>query len=367
MPSAKPNAPEEGFRRQAWGFNRDDVLAYVNALASEAQQQQLEYEEQVKQLQAQVDKLKKEQLNARACVEKLQSDLQQQTDRTAQAEQNLAESEKKLADSREQLKVSESRANGYMSRYQQSQRTMLEWQNKCHELEQRLQAAAAQPAPSSAEPAPEPLPEPPAPPALRPEPRPEPAPEPARPTADETASIQARKILADARILADSTARRMQQEADAQKARMAENARDLAAGVLVLRERLSRVDEKLSAAALDLDNATAAIYAALDNTDADLKNLGVRLDAFASGKPEDTPPRVPDPTPAPQPAQPVQEPAAMAGAARPAARRVRPAPKAKPAKPAPPPRRLRTVHSGRRAVAQSLRDAMGRIPGEDGR
>ena len=41
MPSAKPNAPEEGFRRQAWGFNRDDVLAYVNALASEAQQQQL--------------------------------------------------------------------------------------------------------------------------------------------------------------------------------------------------------------------------------------------------------------------------------------------------------------------------------------
>ena len=351
MPSAKPNAPEEGFRRQAWGFNRDDVLAYVNALASEAQQQQLEYEEQVKQLQAQVDKLKKEQLNARACVEKLQSDLQQQTDRTAQAEQNLAESEKKLADSQEQLKVSESRANGYMSRYQQSQRTMLEWQNKCHELEQRLQAAAAQPAPSPAEPAPEPLPEPPAPPAPRPEPRPEPAPEPARPTADETASIQARKILADARILADSTARRMQQEADAQKARMAENARDLAAGVLVLRERLSRVDEKLSAAALDLDNATAAIYAALDNTDADLKNLGVRLDAFASGKPEDTPPRVPDPTPAPQPA----------------ARRVRPAPKAKPAKPAPPPRRLRTVHSGRRAVAQSLRDAMGRIPGEDGR
>ena len=165
MPSAKPNAPEEGFRRQAWGFNRDDVLAYVNALASEAQQQQLEYEEQVKQLQAQVDKLKKEQLNARACVEKLQSDLQQQTDRTAQAEQNLAESEKKLADSQEQLKVSESRANGYMSRYQQSQRTMLEWQNKCHELEQRLQAAAAQPAPSPAEPAPEPLPEPPAPPA----------------------------------------------------------------------------------------------------------------------------------------------------------------------------------------------------------
>src|SRR5699024_174989 len=102
--------------------------------------------------QAQVDKLKKEQLNARACVEKLQSDLQQQTDRTAQAEQNLAESEKKLADSQEQLKVSESRANGYMSRYQQSQRTMLEWQNKCHELEQRLQAAAAQPAPSPAEP-----------------------------------------------------------------------------------------------------------------------------------------------------------------------------------------------------------------------
>lgn len=348
MPSAKPNAPEEGFRRQAWGFNRDDVLAYVNALASEAQQQQLEYEEQIRQLQAQVDKLKKEQLNARACVEKLQQDLQQQTDRADKAEQDLAASEKKAAESVEQMTVSESRANGYMSRYQQSQKTMLEWQNKCHELEQQLQEArAAQAAPAA--PAPAPAPEPPAPAA---EPRPD-----AHRPADETASIEARKILADARILADSTARRMQREAEAQKARMAENARDLAAGVLLLRERLSRVDEKLSAAVLDLDNATAAIYTALDHTDADLQQLGVQMQAFAEGTPEDdTPARVPDPTP-PAPPQP-------AAPGRPAARRVRPVPRPKPPKPAPPPRRLRNVHGGRRAVAQTLRDAISRMGGE---
>ena len=35
MPSAKPNAPEEGFRRQAWGFNRDDVLAARDELLNQ--------------------------------------------------------------------------------------------------------------------------------------------------------------------------------------------------------------------------------------------------------------------------------------------------------------------------------------------
>ena len=116
MPSGKPNVPEEGFRRQVYGFNTDDVLAYVNALANEAQQQQQQYEEQIAQLKAQLDKLKKEQQNARICVEKLQSDLLAQTTRAEKAENGLAAVRKELSDSQDELKLSESHAVNYRDR-----------------------------------------------------------------------------------------------------------------------------------------------------------------------------------------------------------------------------------------------------------
>lgn len=386
MPSGEPKVPEQGFRRRVvGGFDENDVLAYVNALVNESQQQQMEYEEQIRQLQGQIDKLKKEQANARTCVEKLQDELLQQTRRAEKAESDHAESEKKLAESIEQYSVSESRASGYQGKYRQSQKTLLEWQNKCQELEEELDQLraekAAQPEPAPAAPAPAVDPEPAAP-AVVPEPVPQPQPQP------ESPSIEARKILADARIYAENAERRMRQEAEEQKKRMAENAKDLAAGVMVLRERLNRVDEKLSAAALDLENATAAIYAALDHTDADLESLGVKLNDFAEGTPESDLPILPEeepeqepqpPVPAPPPTPP-EVPTAPAGmfrpaerlrpaaapAVAPAARRVRPVAKSKPT---PPPKRLRrTIHnsgSSRRAVAQSLLDAINRMSGDD--
>lgn len=383
MPSGEPKVPEQGFRRRVvGGFDENDVLAYVNALVNESQQQQMEYEEQIRQLQGQIDKLKKEQANARTCVEKLQDELLQQTRRAEKAESDHAESEKKLAESIEQYSVSESRASGYQGKYRQSQKTLLEWQNKCQELEEELDQLraekAAQPEPAPAAPAPAADPEPAAP-AVVPEPVPQPQPE--------SPSIEARKILADARIYAENAERRMRQEAEEQKKRMAENAKDLAAGVMVLRERLNRVDEKLSAAALDLENATAAIYAALDHTDADLESLGVKLNDFAEGTPESDLPILPEEEPEQEPQPPVpapptppEVPTAPAGmfrpaerlrptaapAAAPAARRVRPVAKSKPT---PPPKRLRrTIHnsgSSRRAVAQSLLDAINRMSGDD--
>lgn len=397
MPSGEPKVPEQGFRRRVvGGFDENDVLAYVNALVNESQQQQMEYEEQIKQLQGQIDKMKKEQANARACVEKLQDELLQQTQRAEKAESDHAESEKKLAESMEQYSVSESRATGYQGKYRQSQKTLLEWQTRCQQAEEELSQLRAElaarpekPAPAQPEtpaPAPAPAPEPVQTPV--PAPAPEPAPQPVS-----TPSIEARKILADARIYAENAERRMRREAEEQKQRMAENAKDLAAGVMVLRERLSRVDEKLSAAALDLENATAAIYAALDHTDADLESLGVKLNDFAQGTPETDLPADPEEPeqPAPPPPQPPvvpvpsapaagtpssDEPAsrsaerlrpAAAPAPAPAARRVRPVPKAKPAPP--PPKRLRrSVHnsgSSRRAVAQSLLDAINRMSGDD--
>ena len=42
---------------------------------------------------------------------------------------------------------------------------------------------------------------------------------------------------------------------------------------MLVRERLARVDERLSAATLDLDGLTQAIYQALDQTEAELKDL----------------------------------------------------------------------------------------------
>lgn len=432
MPSVKPNMPEEGFRRQVYGFNKDDVLAYVSALANEAQQQQQQYEEQITQLKAQLDKLRQDQQNARACVEKLQSDLLTQTSRAEKAEGDLAAANKKLSEYQDELKLSESHATNYRDRYQQSQKTLLEWQNRCRELEQQLQdaraaaAAAAigqmaQDPPEDEEPSyfsappedaaaavdtqipqqPEPEPAPaeltqpdPVPPAPRqeeapaqaeqssregtPDPEVRPDPDPSWWATEHSATVRARKILADARIYAQSTERRMRQEAEEQKARMAGNARDLAAGVQLLRDRLSRVDEKLSAASIDLENATAAIYEALDHTEADLQALGAKLDAFANGTPElDTPRPAPAAKPArapkaapaartpvvPAPQPPVREPAALAAQPRSGAapQRVRPVVKAKQTKPAAPVRRLR---SSRRAVDQTLQDALGRLDGD---
>ena len=75
MPPLDSAVQEQGFRSSLFGFDKDDVLAYVSALAAENQQQAQLYEEQQRQLQAQVDKLKAEQVNARACVEKLQQQL----------------------------------------------------------------------------------------------------------------------------------------------------------------------------------------------------------------------------------------------------------------------------------------------------
>lgn len=430
MPSVKPNMPEEGFRHQVYGFNKDDVLAYVSALDSEAQQQKQQYEEEISRLKAQLDKLKQDQQNARACVERLQSDLLAQTSRADKAENDLAAVRKELSDCQDELKLSESHAVNYRERYQQSQKTLLEWQNKCRDLQQQLQdvraAAAADAIDAAAEPEPAPLkeqsyfsappedtepaaevveqppaqpepgpelpengpepaqPEPPvspaapqAPAAPQPEPEPELPAEPEAPAAkdpeqeaphqpdpswwaagEKSATVQARKILADARIYAQSTERRMRREAEEQKARMAGNARDLAAGVQLLRDRLSRVDEKLSAASIDLENATAAIYDALDNTDADLQALGVKLDAFANGTPELDPPPRPGPrTPVVPAPQPPQEPAAMAGQ-----KRVRPVVRARQARPASPVRRLRS--SDRRAVSQTLQDAINRLDGD---
>ena len=135
--------PEEGFRRQVYGFNKDDVLAYVVLWPTRPSSSNSQYEEQITQLKAQLDKLRQDQQNARACVDKLQSDLLTQTSRAEKAEGDLAAANKKLSEYQDELKLSESHATTTATATSRARKTLLEWQNRCRELEQQLQDARA--------------------------------------------------------------------------------------------------------------------------------------------------------------------------------------------------------------------------------
>lgn len=314
MPPLDSAVQEQGFRSSLFGFDKDDVLAYVSALAAENQQQAQLYEEQQRQLQAQVDKLKAEQVNARACVEKLQQQLTEAEERAALAEKQYDEIAAKLADA-------EKRAADASARSRENQQAANEWQFKCRDMQRQLDAAAA---------------EKPVLPVV-----------PAAPVNTDTpaeARLEARRILADARITAENAEKRLAEQADEQKRRMADNARGIAAGVMVLRDRLARVDARLDAASLDLENATAAIYEALSQTEDDLRALGVEMSEFRHAP--DATPKAPAPPAARQKAtaQAVQRPAQSS--------RGKGTQRAKP-------QRLR--RTGRMPVSQELLDALDRL------
>ena len=179
---------------------------------------------------------------------------------------------------------------------------------------------------------------------------------PAAPTSDlvREAKLEAGKILADARLYAESAERELKQQAETQKNRMAENARSSASGVMLVRERLARVDERLSAATLDLDGLTQAIYQALDQTEAELKDLGTDMRSFAQGTPETD-------IPAPEPPRP----AAAAPSPEKPSERLRVKAKAQPVHhtaPAAPVHRLRNT---RRPISQLLQDQIDKLGREE--
>ena len=345
MPSGMPDVQEKGFRSRVFGFNKNDVLAYMNALANEAQQNELAYQDQIHKLEIQIEKLKKDQANARACVEKLQEEFADATDRADRAEKQATEQARQrlLAEERlgsyrtqcgdrdtaihllEQEKEKlQKQVDALMERQNQdkaereaeraaaeqqmdeAQRTLHTAQETAQTAEEQLRAAREQAraaledaqaaraeAQAAREQAKTALAEKAALEQKLAECQAAPKPAPARAAApryetrtEEEARIRARKILEDARLYAESAQAAMEQEAEDQKARMAENARGIAAGVLLLRERLTRVDEKLSAASLDLENATAAIYRALDDTMSDLDGMEQRMRGYDDGPAE---------------------------------------------------------------------------------
>ena len=114
-----------------------------------------------------------------------------------------------------------------------------------------------------------------------------------------------------------------------------------------LRDRLSRVDARLDAASLDLENATAAIYEALSQTEDDLRALGVEMSEFRHAP--DAPPKAPA-SPAP--------PAARQKATAQAVQRPAQSSRSKGTQRAKPQRLRRT---GRMPVSQELLDALDRL------
>ena len=333
MPSDSMNIQEQGFRsRMFGGFDKNDVLAYMNTLANEAQQHELEYQEKLRQLQSQLDDLRSQRADAEARVDALKAEL-------AAANQRADQAEAKRRESDEQLQKAQAAAEGVQSEHREIQKNANIWQLKCHDLQQQnetltQQLAAARQLNSAPAPTPDVVRE---------------------------AKLEAQKILADAKLYAESAEKELKQQADTQKSRMAENARGIASGVMLVRDRLARVDQRLSAATLDLDNLTLAIYQALDETEAELKELGLNMRDYAQGTPETDIPVEPvpveePPAPVQQPvpqAQPVQQP--QAAPTKPEKFRVKATPHRAPAKPV---RRLRSVN---RPVSQLLQDQIDRM------
>ena len=334
MPSEPMNIQEQGFRSSLFGFDKNDVLAYMNALANEAQQHELEYNRQLGlqllQLQSKLDELRSERGTADSRMEALKAELAAATQRA-----DTAEAKRREAD--EQLETIKKKTASFQSTQRESQKNANIWQLKCHDLQQQVdelqkQLTAARALNTAAAPA--------------------------APTSDlvREAKLEAGKILADARLYAESAERELKQQAETQKNRMAENARSIASGVMLVRERLARVDERLSAATLDLDGLTQAIYQALDQTEAELKDLGTDMRSFAQGTPEtDIPAPVP-PRPAAKPAAPSPE--------KPA-ERLRVKAKAQPVHhtaPAAPVHRLRNT---RRPISQLLQDQIDKLGREE--
>ena len=319
------NIQEQGFRSSLFGFDKNDVLAYMNALANEAQQHELEYNRQLQQLQSKLDELRSERGTADSRMEALKAELAAATQRA-----DTAEAKRREAD--EQLETIKKKTASFQSTQRESQKNANIWQLKCHDLQQQVdelqkQLTAARALNTAAAPA--------------------------APTSDlvREAKLEAGKILADARLYAESAERELKQQAETQKNRMAENARSIASGVMLVRERLS-------AATLDLDGLTQAIYQALDQTEAELKDLGTDMRSFAQGTPETD-------IPAPVPPRPAAAAKPAAPSPEKPAERLRVKAKAQPVHhtaPAAPVHRLRNT---RRPISQLLQDQIDKLGREE--
>ena len=219
MPSEPMNIQEQGFRSSLFGFDKNDVLAYMNALANEAQQHELEYNRQLQQMQSRLDELRSQQSSDDSRIEALKAEV-------ATANQRAEAAETRRRESEEQLETLQKQTASYQSNQRESQKNANIWQLKHHDLQQKnddlqKQVEELQKQLDSAR-------------QLNTSSLSAPASDLVR-----EAKLEAGKILADARLYAESAEKELKQQADSQKNRMAENARSIASGVMLVRERLA--------------------------------------------------------------------------------------------------------------------------------
>ena len=125
------NIQEQGFRSSLFGFDKNDVLAYMNALANEAQQHELEYNRQLQQLQSKLDELRSERSTADSRMDALKAELAAATQRA-----DTAEAKRREAD--EQLETIKKKTASFQSTQRESQKNANIWQLKCHDLQQQV-------------------------------------------------------------------------------------------------------------------------------------------------------------------------------------------------------------------------------------
>ena len=125
------NIQEQGFRSSLFGFDKNDVLAYMNALANEAQQHELEYNRQLQQLQSKLDELRSERSTSDSRMEALKAELAAATQRA-----DTAEAKRREAD--EQLETIKKKTASFQSTQRESQKNANIWQLKCHDLQQQV-------------------------------------------------------------------------------------------------------------------------------------------------------------------------------------------------------------------------------------
>lgn len=330
MPSEPMNIQEQGFRSSLFGFDKNDVLAYMNALANEAQQHELEYNRQLQQMQSKLDDLRNERSAGDSRIEALKAELAAATQRA-----DAAEAKRREAD--EQLETIKKKTASFQSTQRENQKNANIWQLKCHDLQQQVdelqkQLASARQLNTTVAPA--------------------------APTSDlvREAKLEAGKILADARLYADSAEKELKQQADLQKSRMAENARSIASGVMLVRERLGPRGRAFERCHAGSGRPDPAIYQALDQTEAELKELGTDMRNFAQGTPETD-----IPVSAPRPAAKAAAPAGDKPAERLRVKAKAQPVQHKPAAPAP----VHRLRNTRRPVSQLLQDQIDRLNGDD--
>lgn len=131
MPSEPMNIQEQGFRSSLFGFDKNDVLAYMNALANEAQQHELEYNRQLQQMQSKLDDLRNERSAGDSRIEALKAELAAATQRA-----DAAEAKRREAD--EQLETIKKKTASFQSTQRENQKNANIWQLKCHDLQQQV-------------------------------------------------------------------------------------------------------------------------------------------------------------------------------------------------------------------------------------